>query len=367
MVTPSYYPIKGGTETVVQNLSVDLNRMGVQVDVMTFNMDRKWNPKWRGKIEKIDGITVFKIPALNWMPIEHSPRITLGVNLIPGRFTNLLKRYDVIHFHEADFSFPLFSFLVRKPKIFHLHGFSIDFYKRYFLSRLMFKHVADVYISISHRMVKKLVELGIPQNKIRYLPNGVDIKLFHPIKNKENNLVLFVGRITFDKGLHVLLKSLTYLEKPIHLVIIGPSDWDVEYFHEMLKQIADENKKGPHKITYLGAQDHTNIMKWYQRAAIFVLPSFGEAFPVVNLEALSCETPVVATDVGGIREVISDGENGILVPPNNAVRLAEAIQYLLDNKDIRIKFGREGRKWVAKNFSSKAVTEKLCRIYKEIC
>jgi len=367
MVTPSYYPIKGGTETVVQNLSVDLNRMGVQVDVMTFNMDRKWNPKWRGKTEKIDGITVFKIPALNWMPIEHSPRITLGVNLIPGRFTNLLKQYDVIHFHEADFSFPLFSFLVRKPKIFHLHGFSIDFYKRYFLSRLMFKHVADVYISISHLMVKKLVELGIPQNKIRYLPNGVDIKLFHPIKNKDNNLVLFVGRITFDKGLHVLLKSLTYLEKPIHLVIIGPSDWDVEYFHEMLKQIADENKKGPHKITYLGAQDHMNTVKWYQRAAIFVLPSFGEAFPVVNLEALSCETPVVATDVGGIREVISEGENGILVPPNDAVRLAEAIQYLLDNKDIRIKFGREGRKWVAKNFSSKAVTEKLCRIYKEIC
>jgi glycosyltransferase involved in cell wall biosynthesis len=366
MVTPSYHPIKGGAEAIVRNLSIKLNEIGAQTDVMTFNMNRKWNPSWQAKIEKIDGITVFKIPALNWFPIEHSDRITLGINLIPGRFRNYLKNYDIIHFHGGDLTFPLFSYTVKKPKIFHLHGFSINFYKRYFLSRFILKHVADLYISISKLMLRQLIELGLPKNKVRYLPNGVDVKIFRPSREKEDNLVLFVGRITFTKGLHILLESLRYLEKPIHLVIIGPPDWDAEYFQEMLRRMQNVNKKGMHKVTYLGAQDQTNITEWYQRAAVFVLPSFDEAFPVVNLEALSCETPVVATNVGGVSEVVRDGENGILVPPNDATRLAEAIQHLLDNKDIRINFGRDGRKWVVKHFSSEVIVRRLYGIYKEM-
>ena len=125
------------------------------------------------------GINVYKIPALNWYPIAHSNRITLGINLILGRFRNQLKKYDIIHFHGEDSTFPLFSYMIKKPKIFHSHGFSVDFYKRYFLSRLILKHIADAYISISQHMTKEMVELGIPQNKIKHLPNAVDTKIFH--------------------------------------------------------------------------------------------------------------------------------------------------------------------------------------------
>jgi glycosyltransferase involved in cell wall biosynthesis len=152
MVPPAFHPVKGGTESVVRNLSIALNEIGVHTDVMTFNMDRKYAPRWRGNIEKIDGITVFKVPALNWLPIEPSPRINLGVNLIPGKFTNLLKKYDIIHFHEMELSFPLFSFLIKKPKILHLHGIDVEFFKRYHLSRTIFKQVADYYITITRQM-----------------------------------------------------------------------------------------------------------------------------------------------------------------------------------------------------------------------
>ena len=366
MVTPSYYPIKGGAEAVIRTLSIRLNKIGVHTDIMTFNMNRKWNPSWQGRTEKIDGINVFKIPALNWLPMVHSDRITLGINLIPGRFRKYLKNYDIIHFHGAELTFPFFSYAVKKPKILHLHGFSTDFYKKYFLSLLIFKHVADVYISLSQRMTKELIELGIPQNKIRYLPNAVDTEIFHPCGEKKDNLVLFIGRITFNKGLHVLLKSLTYVKKRTHLVIIGPSDWDVKYFLKILKQIEAENRRGLHKITYLGAQNKTNVVKWLRKASMLVLPSFREAFAVTNLEALACETPVIATNVGGIPEIIQSGKNGILVPPNNALKLAKAIQYLLDNKDARTKFGREGRKLILKRFSSETVVNKLCEIYKEM-
>ena len=365
MVTPGFYPIKGGTEAMVQGLSMELKRIGVRTDVMTFNMDQKWNPKWKGKIEKINGITVFKIPALNWLPIEHSPRITLGVNLIPGRFTHLLKRYDIIHFHEAEFSFPLFSYFIKKPKILHLHGIDVDYYKRYHLVRFILNHAADLYLSITKQMKKELIRLGIPEDKIVYFPNAVDASIFRPGEKKDNT-ILFVGRITPDKGLHVLLRSLRYIKKSIHLGIIGPADWNLDYYHNMLKSIEAENQNGKHRITYLGRVDQANLIKWYQKASIFVLPSLFEPFGIVILEALACETPVVATYAGGIPEVVKNSENGILVPVNNPVKLAGAIQYLLDNESLRIKFGQYGRRWVMKNFSIEMIAKKLNRVYRMI-
>jgi len=366
MATPGFYPIHGGTENVVRYLAIELNKMGIHTDVMTFNMERKWNPRWRGKTEKIDGTNVFKIPALNWLPIEHSPRINLGVNLIPGRFTNRLKQYDIIHFHEVDFSFPLFSFFVRKPKILHLHGIHIEFYKRYHLSRIILKHVADLYISITRQMEKDLAELGIPRSKIVYLPNPVDVELFHPYGEKEDNLLLYLGRIVPIKGLHVLLESLHYLKTPVRLVIIGSAVWRPKYYQRILKLIEGENQKGKHEVTYLGAVPQPEIIKWYQKASIFILPSFWEAFPVVTLEALSCETPVIATPVGEIAVVVRNFENGILVPPGNSSKLAEAIQYLLDNKDVRTKFGKAGREWVIKNFSTGVIAKRLYSIYEKM-
>ncbi len=367
MVTPCYYPVKGGTEIVVQNLSTLLNESGVHTDVMTFNMDRKWYPKCTGKKVTVEGITVFKVPALNWLPIRHSPKITLGINLIPGRFRHIFKDYDIIHFHEADFSFPLFSVPVKKPKIFHLHGIDADFLKRYHPSRFILKHSADLYISISKQMSKDLTALGIDEEKIAYLPNAVDTKLFSPKKGKENNLVLFVGRIEPNKGLHVLINSLRYLKKPIHLVIIGPVTWSRDYFQDLFdKNIKRINQEGTHEITYLGPLNHKDIVEWYQKASILAFPSFSEAFGVVLLEALACGTPVISTPVGGIPDIVQNHENGILVPPNNSLKLADAIQYLLDNKDIRTKMSKEGRKWVVKNFSLDVIINRLCGIYQNI-
>ena len=365
MVTPGYYPIKGGTETIVRNLSIELNKRGMHTDVMTFNMDQKWKPKWQGKTESSDGITIFKIPALNWFPIEHSDRITLGINLIPGRFTNTLKDYDIVHFHEFELSFPLFSFSFRKPKIIHFHGIDVNFLRRYHLSRFLLKHLPNFYISISRQMEKDLLALGILRNKVMYLPNGIDTNLFTPNSHKEDNLLLFVGRITAGKGLHVLLKSLRYLKNSVRLVIIGPADWDAQYYLDMLKSIKKENKKGKHEIRYLGPLEQADIIKWYQKASIFILPSFKEGFPVTIIEALSCETPVIATSVGGIPEIIKDYKNGILVPLNDSINLSKAIQFLLDNKQIRTSFGRAGRR-LAKNYSLETIVLKLCKIYEQI-
>jgi len=359
MATPAYYPVKGGTETIVRSLSIELSRIGITTDVMTLNMDQKWKPKWRGKIEKQDGITVFKIAALNWLPIAHSNRITFGINAMPVRFTNILKNYDVIHFHE-DLTFAFFSFFVRKPKIFHLHGGTFNY------NALMLKRLANLYICITKEMEKRLVARGIAKSKIAYLPNGVDANLFRPHGRKQDNLLLFVGRLGWGKGLHLLLKSLRYLEKPVHLVIIGPPGPEPEYHQKMLFSIEKENQKGKHRITYLGALERHDVIEWYQKASIFVQPSYWEGFPVTTLEALSCETPVVATPVGGISDFVQNGKNGILIPPDDPVAIADAIRLLLEDEKTRIKFGQEGRNLVIECFSVEMVVRKLCRIYEQL-
>jgi glycosyltransferase involved in cell wall biosynthesis len=367
MVTPAYYPIMGGTETAVRNISIRLKARGTQTDIMTFNISKKWHTANKGKQEIVDGLSVIKIPALNWFPMTHSERVTMDINLIPGRFQNYFKNYDIIHFHE-DLSFPLFSYFSRKPKILHLHIMRLEHYKRYFLSRIILKNIADLYICLTNIMKTDLIDLGVPEHKIRCVPNGVDTDFFRPSGKKEDNMILFVGRISFEKGVHVLLKSLSYLKSKTHLVIIGPPESTrTKYFATIMNLIEEENRKGKHEITYLGALDQEEVKKWYQKASVFVLPTIlPEAFGIVNLEALACETPVVAPNTGGVPEVVHNYENGILVPPNDAQAFANAIQYLQENEEIREQFGKAGREWIVQRFSYENVIDKLVRIYEEL-
>jgi len=363
MVTPGFYPIKGGTETVVQNLAVTLNKKGIKTDVMTFNMHEKWKPKWCTNTEIKDDYVVYRVAALNWFPI-HSSRINLDINLLPGRFRYLLNKYDIVHFHADDLTFPAFSLFVKKPKILHSHGFNnFESYKRY-LNKYILRSVADLYISITRQHAQELNQLGVPREKITYLPNSVDTTVFSPGSEKVNNLILFVGRIQHVKGLHVLLKALQYVRTPVRLVAIGPSVLPLDYFDNVMAAIEENNRKGPHVIDYLGSMDGADLVKWYQKAAVLVCPSLGESFGIVNAEALSCGTPVIASSVGGIPEIVHTNENGILVPVNNYLKLAESIQYLLDNEAVRMRFGREGRKSIVEQYSQDRVVARLAGIYR---
>ena len=366
MVPPCYYPVRGGTETVVRNLSMSLNRKGIHTDVMTFNMDQDRNPKWHGKTEIIDGLTVFRIPALNWHPFFNSNKVTSNINFIPGRFQKILRDYDIIHFHEYDFSFPFFSLLLRKPKIIHCHGIDTNFFEKYRSGRMLLKRLADFYVSITFQMTNHLIALGISHDKIIRIPNGINTELFTPRGEKEENLILFVGRISHIKGLDVLIESLRYLRDSVHLVIIGQLGWNQKYSEEILESIKKENQKGKHKINYLGAMDQIEIAKWDQKATMLISPSRYEAFGISLVEALACETPVIGSFVGGIPEIIGENETGFLTPSNNPFALAQAIQHLLDNENIRTKLGREGRKRVVKHYSLEASVEKVCRLYKQI-
>ena len=275
-----------------------------------------------------------------------------------------MKKYDVIHFHELELSFPLFTYHVKKLKILHLHGFDPNFLNRYRLSKMIFERTADYYVAISRKARSDLLSLGISGSKIFYLPNGVDTSVFQPSGEKEENLLLFVGRLTTQKGLPVLLRALRYVDTPVRLVIIGPPS-SLAYYNFIRELAEKEVSRGRHEIEILG-DVNGSIVPWYQKASVFVLPSLWEGLPVVAIEALACGTPVVATSVDGTPEVVSDNENGFLVPANDPRRLAEKIQYLLENPSLRVKMGRDGRNRMIEDFSLDVLLKRLCRFYEEI-
>ena len=368
MLTPSYDPIIGGTETVVKYLAINLNKTGVNTDVMTFNMDIKWKPKWKWEIKNEEEFKVYRIPAFN--PFERMPNLMgylFRFHAIPApSFSKIVKEYDILHFHdEVDLTFPLTSHFIDRPKIFHCHTLweTFNFYRKNVFCRKIFLGSSDVYLAVSKSVEKLARELGAKNVKV--LPNGVDTDKFAFSQDREDNLILFVGRFERSKGIHILIDALNFLETSTNLIIIGPNSND-EYSKEILWRIERENRKGKHNVAYLGSFCLNDLVKYYQKSSVFVCPSLSEAFGIVNLEAMSCGTPVIASNVGGIRDIVENGKNGILVPPNDPIKLAEAIEYLLNNKDIRIKLGKEGRKKVEREFSWNVIVKRLYRIYEEM-
>jgi len=153
---------------------------------------------------------------------------------------------------------------------------------------------------------------------------------------------------------------------PVELLIIGPMVGEPNYHRKIMRLITEISEKTVHKVVYLGPKKSRELLQYYQSASVVVMPSLSESFGNVILESLACETPVIASSVGGIPEIISSYENGILVPPNNEVKLAEAIQYLLSDEDIRQRLGRCGRKIVMEKYSLEVVTQKLLGVYKKL-
>ncbi len=222
-------------------------------------------------------------------------------------------------------------------------------------------------IVVNGEGLRDLAARTLRGRRIDVIPNGVDIQTFCPgeasaRRNGEVRL-LFAGRMARQKGLPDLLQALAPLEPPVlervsvELVGAGPEEGRVRSLAIQLG-LAE-------RVTFTGWVSRSAIVAHYQRAHIFVLPSYDEGMPNVVLEAMACGLPIVATNIRGNREVVSDGENGILVPPGDVEALRGALRDLIMDEGLRLRMGEASRAQALHHDWSRAA-ERYLAISREI-
>jgi glycosyltransferase involved in cell wall biosynthesis len=206
------------------------------------------------------------------------------------------------------------------------------------VKKLTLNTAEKIIISSSKEYLVLKDELKIPNDKILFLRNPVDLNYFYPIKretaaeilNKDPNqkYILFVGRIVELKGIQHILNILPKLKKlypNITLLIVGFG----EYENELKKLV--RKRKLENNVIFEGMIFEEKLRYYYNLADVLVLPSYAEGLPNVLLEAIACNTSCIATEVGGIPDILSDNV-GILVPPKNENELFNAVKSVLDGK-----------------------------------
>lgn len=237
------------------------------------------------------------------------------------------------------------------------------------LHRNYVKRIAR-FIAVSN-ITKELIikHLNVEAEKISVVYNGVDTGLFHSTTPEElekkfsRPTVVYIGRIMAKKGLHVLIKAMSDVIRCIpqtKFLFVGGGN--ISAFQRIIEERGIPRKN----YSFIGHVSYFECPKILREATVFVNPSFFENCSLSILEAMSCNTAVVASQVGGNPEIIESGKNGILVPPSNNTLLAKSIISLLGDENYNKKLGVEARRTVEKNFSSKRTAEETYEIYKEI-
>jgi len=190
-------------------------------------------------------------------------------------------------------------------------------------------------------------------------PMPADVSLFSPAGTRATDRLLFVGRLSAQKGLDVLLRALAELPGDVSLDVVGDGVEAVT-----LRQLAVSLGLAS-RVRWHSPVPQTKLVDFYRVATALVVPSVHEGLGLVAVEALLCQTPVVAFDSGGLRDIVIDGATGILVRPVSATSLAAAVSDLLRREDRGASLGRVGRARVLDTFAPDAAARRYATIYEE--
>ena len=386
-----YLPNIGGIANHVHSLAVGLTRLGVNVTVLTTRKDVQ-KPRnlstWVSRKFKRDNVNVIEIP------IVYSPRNILTDWQIRNRFTKLINKMvkaglcDLVHYHYWDFDARVVAPLQGVvPIVFTNHSsqflenFENQDRHRLLCNRIVF---SDAIIAPSIELKEKTIALGYAADNCYYIPNCVDTDRFIPSKsrkadlrkrlgiNLDSQVILCARRAVPKNGILYFCQALELLDNNDREIVIlfaglasRTNDPAPDQYKESLWEIIDKVNIANNKlrIVFLGHVPQEEMLGYYQVSDISVLPSLREATSITGLESMACALPIVGTEVGGIPEIVADGYNGTLVPPENPQALGNALNTLLKNDGLMNSMGATGRTKAVEGFSIISGAKQALEVY----
>ena len=329
MIVCEFPSNSGGQGYYVYNLSRKLVEKGHKVTVITRG---SWK---RGYYEEVDGVSVYRATFIPSYPMHLQ---------VHGIFVNRLLKslepnFDIIHLHNPNI--PVIH--TSLPTMVTEHGTAkshIEHFDLLDFHSLILKMFSKLYVSIDRKVINnadrvtavsnscaKELQTFYDINNVEVINNGVNTNFFTIAEgnNDAKPYVLYTGALISRKGVPDLIKSAKYVcqENPsIKFIITGKGPLE-KYLKKLVHNLSlNEN------FSFVGYVSRSELLRYYQNAAVYVLPSYYEGLPTTLLEAMACGVPTVATTVDGNSEVVVDRKTGFLCPPKNHRELARAISEL---------------------------------------
>ena len=344
LVSPYDYTYPGGVVSHIKHLSTQLTSKGHEVKVLA---------PVHSVPEDSENLIAMGRP-IPFPGVDTVTRISLSVWL-KSRVRKVLQkeRFDIIHLHEPLSPFVPLAVLLESNSInigtFHAFHRSKHIYKftKYFLKP--FHNKLDGHIAVSEP-ARKFVHKSFPAD-YTIIPNGIDYEHFNKVEPRLNQFddgktnLLFVGRLEKRKGLPHLLNAYAILKwhyPELRLIIVGPGKLNFDC-HSII------SSRNLQDLVFVGGVSYDELPQYYHAADIFCAPSLGgESFGIVLLEAMASGTPIVATDIDGYRDVLTNEKEGILVNPGDPQALADGISRLIKDPRLRSTMSLNGPKTAAK-------------------
>ncbi len=372
-----YPPLGGGAANATAYILEEYSKIpDLSVDLITSSIDSEYH------LEKVgNNISIHKLPiGKNKNNLHYQSQKELLTYAWKAYFfaKKLIKKnkYDLSH---SFFTVPcgFVSFLIKKeyniPYVVSLRGSDVPGYSDRFvflykiikpLIKLIWKN--SFAVIANSEGLKELAQKTNPKQVVGIIYNGIDIENFKPKPEARpvNNFIITLGasRVTERKGIDYLIKALANLVpqySQLLLRVMGEGD-----ARESLEKLAKDLELEKN-IEFIGRIPRENTAPYYQEASIFVLPSFNEGMSNAMLEALASGLPLIATNTGGTSELVEEGVNGFIVKMKDSQDLADKIEILMKDEDLRKRMGEASRR-KAESMSWEKVAKKYGELYDKI-
>jgi glycosyltransferase involved in cell wall biosynthesis len=368
----AYFPWVGGAEIFTQHLAEHMVSRGHQVDIVTGLLSKPSleYENWQKELDVINGVNIYRVRVPN---VRYAGVIAGIWNMLAKSLKlDQQNNYDLIHSHI--FPAMVCGALSRRGKklVITLQGGDIGEYKEssWFIRMMEMPFIlwslrkADVVHCVSTHIAVAATRLGA--KKVVVVPNGVDTSVFCPLDksqlrqklgyNTREKIVVSTSRLTPKNGLDYLIKAIVPLGD-VKLVIVGDGE-QRQNLESLVRDLKLQNR-----VSLLGARPHQELPQYLAIADAFCRPSVNEGFGISFIESMACRIPTIGTAVGGITDIINNGENGILVPSEDARALSRAIKRVIEDGALARQIAEKGFQTVKEKFTWEKVLPQMEDVY----